>query len=229
MIKGIMMDYGGTIDTHGIHWAQVLWTMYQKNEMGVDKDLFYKAYVHGERALAINRIVFEHHRFYDVLYLKVKEQFAYLEGEGEHLDSEKINRIVDDCYGLVQDTIRKTAPIVESLSEKYPIVLVSNFYGNIEEVLREFKLTGYFQAVVESAKVGVRKPDPAIFALGLRELNLAASECAVVGDSYSKDMAPAMSLGCRGIWLNVMPWEPEITTRPVDAEITDLADLVESL
>ena len=27
-IKGLIFDYGGTLDTNGIHWSEVLWEMY---------------------------------------------------------------------------------------------------------------------------------------------------------------------------------------------------------
>lgn len=209
MIKGIMLDYGGTIDTHGIHWAQIIWSMYNRNTVEIDRDLFYQAYVHGERTLATHRLVLEHHTFFDVLFIKVKEQFAYLNSKGKEPEKWKILQIVEDCYKLVLETIAETRPIIEELSTHYPIVLVSNFYGNLNKVLAEFKLTGYFQDVIESAKVGVRKPDPRIFELGLERLGLRADESLVIGDSYTKDMVPALTLGCQGLWLNVAPWEEE--------------------
>ena len=32
-IKGVIFDYGGTIDTNSVHWAEVLWAAYVK--MGI--------------------------------------------------------------------------------------------------------------------------------------------------------------------------------------------------
>lgn len=37
MVKGILMDYGGTIDTNGKHWGEVLWEMYQRHQVPVSK------------------------------------------------------------------------------------------------------------------------------------------------------------------------------------------------
>ena len=71
------------------------------------------------------------------------------------------------------------------------MVLVSNFYGNIHQVLNEFDLDGLFDSIIESAVVGVRKPDPAIFTLGVKALGMAAEDTVVVGDSYTKDIVPA--------------------------------------
>ena len=28
-VKGILFDYGGTIDSNGMHWAEVIWMAYE--------------------------------------------------------------------------------------------------------------------------------------------------------------------------------------------------------
>ena len=66
------------------------------------------------------------------------------------------------------------------------MVLVSNFYGNINTILDDFKLK-FFDSVIESAVVGIRKPDPRIFQLGVDALKMPAERTVVIGDSYSKD------------------------------------------
>ena len=64
----------------------------------------------------------------------------------------------------------------------------------------------FFTQIVESAVVGVRKPDPQIYALALKAVACAAEEVVVIGDSYEKDMVPAKSLGCHTIWLKGEGW-----------------------
>ena len=51
-IKGIIFDYGGTIDTNSRHWAEVLWEKYVAHQIPVTKEAFREAYVFGERSLA---------------------------------------------------------------------------------------------------------------------------------------------------------------------------------
>ena len=68
-IKGIIFDYGGTIDSNGMHWAEVIWMAYQAEEVPVSKETFRNAYVHGERTLGKNPIVKPHHTFLDMLRL----------------------------------------------------------------------------------------------------------------------------------------------------------------
>ena len=41
-IKGIIFDYGGTIDTNGKHWAEVLWSRYKELNIPVSKEDFKK-------------------------------------------------------------------------------------------------------------------------------------------------------------------------------------------
>ena len=89
------------------------------------------------------------------------------------------------------------------------MVLVTNFYGNMPVVLKEFGLAGYFKSIVESSIVGIRKPDPALFALGVDALQLPAEEIVVIGDSYRKDIYPSSTLGCKTIWLKNICWEEE--------------------
>ena len=118
--------------------------------------------------------------------------------------------------------------MLEQVAERRPLALVSNFYGNISTVLAEFGLDGLFGSVVESAVVGVRKPDPRIFALGAEALGLDAACVAVVGDSYDKDIVPARKAGCRTVWLRGEGWTDggPADTSAADATIGSLGELL---
>ena len=82
-IKGIIFDYGGTLDTRGDHWSEVLWQGYEHFGIGVaddeevepgvsiHKQAFRDAYVYGERALAVNPIVTPDFHFEDILREKL--------------------------------------------------------------------------------------------------------------------------------------------------------------
>ena len=209
--KGIIFDYGGTIDTNGVHWAEVIWKEYQRAEAGISRELFREAYVHGERTLGKNRIIEPTHTFRDLLDIKIKIQFDYLVSQGvTHLASgNKAAEIAEGCYSQVLETLKTTCGIVEELSKERPTVLVTNFYGNMPVVLKEFSLDKYFDTIVESSVVGIRKPDPRLFALGVEALGLPAEDIVVIGDSYRKDIFPARSLGCKAVWLKKVVWEEE--------------------
>ena len=94
-------------------------------------------------------------------------------------------------------------------------------------VLKEFALEKYFITIVESSIVGIRKPDPALFAIGVEALSLPPTDVVVIGDSYRKDIVPAHTLGCHTVWIKGIGWEEEIpqpNAQP-DAIIKSLEEL----
>lgn len=214
-IKGVIFDYGGTIDTNGIHWGELIWEEYCRAGIGIEKGLYREAYVHGERSLAKAPIIEPSDTFRKLLEKKMALQFAYLrEKEGDAIfTQEKENEVAAGCYRRVTETLALTRSIVEQLSQEYPMVLVTNFYGNMPVVLKEFGLQDYFKEIVESSVVGIRKPDPALFALGVKALGMKPEEVIVIGDSYRKDIHPALSLGCSAVWLKKVCWADE----PIEA------------
>ena len=60
-------------------------------------------------------------------------------------------------------------------------------------------LRPFFDAVVVSGDVGVKKPDPAIFAPALEQTGLATDEALFVGDSPEDDVAGARAAGLRPV------------------------------
>lgn len=224
MIKGLLFDYGGTIDTNGLHWGGVLWDHYEKYQIPVERADFSKAYSFGERALAIHPLVKPDHTFYDVLKLKIDQQFKFLAENGYDMDPSFVEKLAYDCNLFAKETVLRAKPVLDALAGDYPMVMVSNFYGNLNTVLADFGIKHFFAEVVESAVVGVRKPDPAIYQLGVESLGFSANECVVVGDSYSKDIVPARAVGCKAIWLNVKGWEEQTgAMSEADVEINDFS------
>lgn len=224
-IAGILFDYGATLDTNGMHWSEVLWLGYQEAAIEVSKEAFREAYVYGERALAKQPYIEPHHTFEELLHIKIKIELQYLVEQGTLAaqEAERADVVASWCYNFAKEQVGRAKKILEKLAIVYPLVLVSNFYGNVERVLEEFEIAHLFEAVIESAVVGVRKPDPAIFALGVEALGTAPQQTLVVGDSYTKDIAPALSLGCQAIWIKGIAWEEEQHTHPYT--ITDIGEL----
>ena len=266
-IKGLIFDYGGTIDTASVHWSEVLWQGYQHVAVPVSKEQFREAYVHGERTLAKYPLIRPEHNFLDLLRIKVDIEIRYLVDQGclpnvqcsmvknaieqeqsqacfGYAERERFRRsqcsmfnaqcsmpnvqcpmfnvqwsmfngqcsmpnaIARFCYDYVLKVLETSRPVLQRLSERYPMVLVSNFYGNIHTILTDFQLP-FFREVIESAVVGVRKPDPRIFQMGVDALGLQPHEVAVIGDSYDKDIVPAKSIGCQTIWFKGIGWNNE--------------------
>lgn len=228
-VKGIIFDYGGTIDSNGKHWAEVLWESYLDNKVPVTKEQFREAFVYVERYLAANLVILPEDNFHVLLKKKVSLQIEYLLEKGFLEENDKTKKyslaISDQCYNFVKDLIRKEVDILTALKDRYPMVLVSNFYGNVQSVLGDFDLLKYFDDIIESAVVGIRKPDPAIFGLGVEKLGLPGSSIVVIGDSYTKDIVPATKNGCQTIWLKGLGWGDDDENATADIIIKDFMEL----
>ena len=208
-LKGVIFDYGGTIDSRGVHWSEVIWDGYCDAGVAVTKEQFRECYVFAERELAKVRHILPHHNFHDLLLIKMRIELGYLAEQGL-LNADSIEplaaKIALSCYRAARSSVEEARPVLEALYARYPMVLVSNFYGNVESVLADFDLRRYFRDIIESAVVGVRKPDPKIFQLGVDALGLKPEEVLVIGDSYKKDIVPAESIGCHVAWIKGKGW-----------------------
>lgn len=228
MIKGIIFDYGGTLDSRGVHWSEVLWQGYQRAGVPIDKETFRTAYVEGERALARERIILPQDDFHALLTKKVALEVSFLPEQPEQATRDLwVSQIAAYCDNAARSCIDEARPMLEALHERYPLMLVSNFYGNIDEVLRSYGIRHLFKGIIESAVVGVRKPNPTLFKLGVDALELAPQEVLVVGDSLVKDIKPAEQLGCQVLWLKGKGWtaaEDEQTHPNTITRVTQVTD-----
>lgn len=207
-IKGALWDYGGTIDSRGVHWSDVIYRAYSQAGLNIDRDIFRQAYVYGERSLGHEVTVEPTDTFLDLMRKKITRQLQWLDQQGfVKFDAGVSDRIAHLCYTAARECAEESRPWLEKLHSVMPMVMVSNFYGNLGAVISDMGIDHCFDAVIESARVGVSKPDPHIYALGLEALGIEAHDTVVVGDSFSKDIEPAMSLGCQTVWLKGTQWE----------------------
>lgn len=232
MIKGYIFDYGGTLDTAGCHWGKMLWHAYQKMGMPIREQQFRDAYVYAERTLGRNPIIQTSYDFHKTLSIKIRLEMEYLCINGfwdadEVTFKDKHQAVLEYLYSRVKQITGHSKEVLEKLHANYPLVLVSNFYGNIHIVLEEFGLSHLFQDVVESAVVGIRKPDCRIFSLGVEKLEMKPEEVMVVGDSFYKDVEPAKKAGCKATWFKGEGWTETTYNETIpDKIISDLDQLL---
>ncbi|MBQ0114622.1 MAG: HAD family hydrolase [Bacteroidales bacterium] len=230
-IKGIIFDYGGTIDSRAVHWSEVIWKGYLNAGVNITKEQFRDCYVFAERELARVRHILPNDTFLDLLRKKMAIELGNLVDNGIIAEAPQslCESIAQYCYNAARECVEEARPILETLSSRYPMMLVSNFYGNVDSVLRDFDLRRYFKGVIESAVVGVRKPNPTLFRLGVDAREMEAADVLVVGDSITKDIVPAESLGCKVLWIKGKGWtaDEDAQTHPcMITSITQVPDCI---
>ena len=102
------------------------------------------------------------------------------------------------------DQIRPgTAERLREIGERYPIAVLSNADGRIEDVLRKCGIADCFRTITDSGLVGYEKPHPEIFRQALKSMNAAPEESLYVGDVYSVDYLGATGAGMLAALMDV--------------------------
>ncbi|KAA6340093.1 Pyrimidine 5'-nucleotidase YjjG [termite gut metagenome] len=211
MIKVISFDYGGTLDLPGTHWFTFLWNLVQANfsqNIPVTKELFWEAYVYGERQLEYE-VVSPDAGLLETAMYKCRHEIDYLAEKGLLPDvSEEGSRqtawLFASCVAkTIQegDSYKESAEVLARLSKNYQVNVVSNYYGNLKTILKEAGFLPYITHAIDSTVVGIRKPDPKIWQMAIEASGFRPEEMLVVGDSMKNDILPAQSLGCATAWL----------------------------
>jgi putative hydrolase of the HAD superfamily len=195
--RAILFDFGGTLDSDGVHWSEQFYNAYRDLGCAVSGERFDQAFLEADRIIASSYDV-RGHSMRKLLELQVSLQFENLRFE----DEERKRKIIDSCYDSVRKMLDRNRGILSRLHKGgYRLGVISNFNGNLEVVCREFNITPVLDLILDSGNLDVSKPDPKIFKLALERLKVNPSECFYVGDSFERDIVPAKQVGLNTIWL----------------------------
>ena len=135
---------------------------------------------------------------------------------------------------LVPPTVDSGArPALERLrAQGLTLALVCNTMrtpgATLRKVLDRFGVLGCFAHTTFSDEVGIRKPDPEIFALTLRAIQVEPAAAVHVGDDAVLDVHGARAAGLRAIQVTTASLKSLGAQRP-DAVIPSLATLPEAI
>ena len=198
-----LFDFGGTLNSDGDHWGALFRKMYERLYPDLGTDETESAYITAERRLSAEGL--RNESFLETLGLQIGYQFEAL-----GIDAPEVVRQESERFHAVaaERMARFLRLIVEHEGMLLPGI-VSNFYGNIPAICEEFGVTRHLRVVVDSARVGLRKPEPAIWMHAIELAGYEPAETVVVGDSLKNDIRPAEALGCRTIWCRGLEWREQ--------------------
>lgn len=129
-------------------------------------------------------------------------------------------------YGFLLDGI---TTVLTELKPDFRLGVVANQHPPVAEALAEYGVAELFDTIVISEAVGLFKPDPAIFRLGLDNLGVTPDEAIFVGDRPDNDVKPAKALGMCTIRFKrgnqYVYYNPTSTDMTADATVTDVEEL----
>jgi putative hydrolase of the HAD superfamily len=104
----------------------------------------------------------------------------------------------------------------------------------VKEIMKRLGLTGFFEEILTSATIGIRKPRPEPFKKMLELLELKASDTVMIGNSMEADVAGAKPLGLKMIRLvlsdstDEIPMKHAVTIEP-DFTVSAVYDIVAAI
>ena len=117
--------------------------------------------------------------------------------------------------------------MLAELKKKYKLAVVANAITNVSRLaLEKLDLAKYFDYIVLSRDLGVRKPDLEIFVYALRSMWIKGSETIHVGDSLTDDVQGGKNAGMKTVWIKGDEETTNIHPDFVISKITELPSLL---
>jgi FMN phosphatase YigB (HAD superfamily) len=221
----VLFDFGGTLDADGYPWAVRFHRAYTAVGGQLVMEEFEPFFRESDRRLeaepAVRSMGFR--AMIDAQAALLREMLP----DGRSLD---LARAAAQFHGEALGVVRRNRPMLERLSGRYRLGIVSNFTGNLAHCIAELGLLDIFAEVTDSAVVGWSKPDHHIFLGALENLSARPDDAWMVGDNFEADIRPAATLGMGTCWLapSERPIPPGLSVTGRIVRLTDLPPLLNS-
>ena len=126
-------------------------------------------------------------------------------------------------YPLKKKLFPYAIELLDYLVKNYSLHIITNGFQEVQHIkLKNSGLSKYFNFIITSEEVGVKKPDPSIFIYALDLAKAKPEQSAMIGDDLFVDVKGAEAVGMRGIYFNPNKIEHN---EVVYAEVSSLADI----
>ena len=118
-----------------------------------------------------------------------------------------LREALEAYYGYSESLWRPMPGLHETLGRiaaaglKLAIISNAGDDDNVQRLIDIAQVRPYFDPIVVSAAVGIRKPNPKIFEMVLGRWNLPPESCVMVGDTLGSDILGAQMAGLHNVWL----------------------------
>jgi putative hydrolase of the HAD superfamily len=213
-IRTILFDFDGTLVSHKPDSFEVIrgFCFDIGQPLGTETEIQLRRARHKyfvQPALLNQPSGFSPERFWYDFYRYLLEAGS-IQGDLDGLARELTGRAADQefVYHCSESTYQTLAVL---RAKGYGLGLITNRHDvqRFHELLDEMELWSYFDLILASGEVGIRKPDPGIFHAALERVDTAAGQAIYIGDNYWADAVGAWRAGVQPILVDPHRLFPE--------------------
>jgi putative hydrolase of the HAD superfamily len=158
----------------------------------------------------------------DLRYERLKKSFDAISYSVSDAMIDKLATEYMDNLSSFNHLFEGAIELLDYLKEKYTLHIITNGFEEIQsKKMINSKLYPYFDQIITSESVGVKKPDSRVFNFALKVSKATKENSIMIGDSLEADIHGALSIGMHAIHCVF----DEVT--PTDKNITTVTSLLE--
>lgn len=209
MIRGVIFDLGSTLIRFHGDASKVrelaIQAMVKKlidENIGFDKDLFIKRF---------NELLEVSFEARETTHIEISSssilRLALTELGYATVTDEILNRVLDCFYDHFEDCWQPMPDLHQVLDEMqnadYRLGMISNAgnVANVQRLIDKAAIRKYFDPVLISSGVGLRKPHRLLFEAVLNAWQIPAEQVVMIGDMLNTDVLGAQRVGMHQIWI----------------------------
>lgn len=216
MIQGVIFDLGETLIRFEGEWPETIEASQRAltealNHEGIDLDHadFHEVW-HAEMQAAYQaRDEDETERPSRELLSSVLARYGYPD-----VSDEAIHRCLTAMYSASEKhwvPMPNAHAVLAALSADYRLGMISNAgdAGNVGRLIDKGGFRHFFDPILISASLRIRKPSPRLFEMVLADWGMPAEAVVMVGDTLGADVLGAQRVGIHQIWLSGQANRPD--------------------
>lgn len=140
----------------------------------------------------------------DLRYGRLKDSFKTLSFD---ISDELIHKLSYDYIDVLPTNnylFEGVFELLDYLQSKYKLHIITNGFKEVQNLkLEKSGINKYFEEVITSESVGVKKPNPKVFYYALNKTNAIPENSIMIGDNLEADIIGALNCGIKSIHFNL--------------------------
>ena len=140
----------------------------------------------------------------ELRYKRLKDTFTELNFNASDMLIHKISEDYIHYLPNYNHLIEGTIEVLEYLQGNYKLHIITNGFEEVQNLkLEKSGIKKYFDQIITSECVGVKKPNSKIFEYAFEKANALANESIMIGDSYEADVLGALKVSMLAIYFSL--------------------------